>query len=122
MTVNEEVAKILIERVVKRLLLMAEITHIEVTVHENGVDMLSHEWDHEIELVACDTVELVRALAEYLETGTMPRHDSELSDPELAGRLLQRAVPNMTGMNGIELLAKELAGEWDSQPPAEGNA
>ncbi len=30
MTVNEEVAKILIERVVKRLLLMAEITHVEV--------------------------------------------------------------------------------------------
>ncbi len=117
-----EVARILRERVANRLYLIGDITETETTIREGDDTIRRFDYDREIDAVVCDTVKLVEALAQYLETGTLPEHKSQLGNRDLAGRLLGRASGNTVAMNSVKLLAKELAGEWDSKSPAEVSA
>ncbi len=105
-----EVARILRERVNERIFLTTVLSHPDSVYPDRAVDA-----------VVCDTVKLVQALAEYLETGTMPEFKSHLADAEFAGRCLLRVERKNDPLGSVELLAKELSGEWDSsKPSAEG--
>ncbi len=102
-----EIARILRERISKRLYLISELAETST--------------DQEITDVAIDTAELVGTVAECLETGTMPEHESELVDQGLVARCLRRlAEQDMLDLSSAKLLARELAGKWDPKPPAEG--
>ena len=97
-----QVARQLRERVQERLLLIAEMAEVNS--------------DKDISSVACDTVDLVVALVQAIETGTQPAdYKSVLSDSDFVGRWLVRVSSSGT-FESAGLLVKEMARAWDSKP------
>ena len=112
MTVNEEVAHILRERVRERL-------HLILEVARPGVNEI---YDREIDALVDDTVKLCDSLAKYLETGTMPEYKSQICETDLTSRILKRTAKRGCGFDLGRMLGNELNGEWDPKPPAEASA
>ena len=117
MTVNEEVAKILRERVIPRVRLIDDLV-VESKTYED--DCTVSHIDLEVSSIVFDIQSLCEALAESLKGGDPPKFESELG-ADLVGRVLKRlGEKSEVRPAAAEFLGKELAGEWDSKPPAEG--